>query len=283
MPFLPAEVRGRLVIMGLLAYAGPVAEAEAALRPFREIATPIADLVRPMPYAEMFPPEDPNFHPTTVIRNLFVNRISAEDGETIVERLTNSKAPMRVAQIRVLGGAAARVPNDATAYAHRNSAIMVNVAAFYTSPEDRLVQDRWVEALRRGASAGGQGRLRQLPWRRGRGAGAGSLSWSDLGPSRCDQAALRSGQPVPAQPEHPAGSRRGAGRRQSERQRHPLLARLRPLEPQSRRPVGGDDPVLLVCAPSPTGSRYPPGASRRRIDGASATSGPARILATIRS
>ncbi len=63
LPFLPAEVRGRLVIMGLVAYAGPVAEAEAALRPFREIATPIADLVRPMPYAEMFPAGGPELPP----------------------------------------------------------------------------------------------------------------------------------------------------------------------------------------------------------------------------
>ena len=38
---------------------------------------------------------------------------------------------MRVAQIRVLGGAMARVPADATAFAHRSSRIMVNLAAFY--------------------------------------------------------------------------------------------------------------------------------------------------------
>jgi hypothetical protein len=50
---------------------------------------------------------------------------------------------MRIAQIRVLGGAAARVPNDATAYAHRNAPIMASVVVFYTSPEDRLVRDRW--------------------------------------------------------------------------------------------------------------------------------------------
>jgi hypothetical protein len=51
---------------------------------------------------------------------------------------------MRVAQLRVLGGAMARVPDDATAFAHRRSRIMVNVAAFYEGPEDRLVRERWV-------------------------------------------------------------------------------------------------------------------------------------------
>jgi FAD/FMN-containing dehydrogenase len=47
-----------------------------------------------------------------------------------------------------------RVPVEATAFAHRASRIMVNVAAFYTSPEDRLVRDAWVTdfaaALRQG-------------------------------------------------------------------------------------------------------------------------------------
>jgi FAD/FMN-containing dehydrogenase len=51
---------------------------------------------------------------------------------------------MRVAQLRVLGGAAARVPVDATAYAHRHSKIMVNVAAFYDGPEDKPRREAWV-------------------------------------------------------------------------------------------------------------------------------------------
>ncbi len=143
MPFLPPDVPGKLVIMALIAYAGPDGEAQAALRPFREIATPIADLLRPMPYSGMFPPEDHGFHPTVAFRNFFKDGFTAADAETIVERLANSDAPMRITQIRVLGGAAARVPNEATAYAHRDAPIMTSVVAFYTSPEDRIVRDRW--------------------------------------------------------------------------------------------------------------------------------------------
>ena len=44
---------------------------------------------------------------------------------------------MRVAQIRVLGGAVAAVPDDATAFAHRDRAIMVNTAALYEQPRTR--------------------------------------------------------------------------------------------------------------------------------------------------
>jgi FAD/FMN-containing dehydrogenase len=51
---------------------------------------------------------------------------------------------MRVAQLRVLGGAIARVPADATAYAHRASKIMVNVAAFYEGDADKPIREAWV-------------------------------------------------------------------------------------------------------------------------------------------
>ena len=61
---------------------------------------------------------------------------------------------MRAAQLRVLGGAMARVPRDATAFAHRTSRIMVNVASFYVGPEDRDRRHAWVAdfaaALRQG-------------------------------------------------------------------------------------------------------------------------------------
>jgi FAD/FMN-containing dehydrogenase len=53
-----------------------------------------------------------------------------------------------VTQIRVLGGAAARVPVDATAYAHRTAPIMLNLAAFWTTPADKLKQEAWVDRFR---------------------------------------------------------------------------------------------------------------------------------------
>jgi FAD/FMN-containing dehydrogenase len=39
----------------------------------------------------------------------------------------------------------ARVPAEATAFAHRASRIMVNLAAFYDGPADRAVRQAWVD------------------------------------------------------------------------------------------------------------------------------------------
>ena len=145
MPFLPEAVHGKLVILGMIAYAGDDAAAEAAIAPFRALAQPYADFIKPGPYLSMYPPEDPDYHPTAVSKMLFVNRIGTPEAQQIVDTLTRADAVFRVTQIRVLGGAIARVPADATAYAHRSATIMINVAAFYTSPEDHVKQQGWVD------------------------------------------------------------------------------------------------------------------------------------------
>jgi FAD/FMN-containing dehydrogenase len=144
MPFVPEEQHGRLVVMGLLCYAGPPEAAEPVLAPFRSLATPIVDMVRPIPYPEMYPPEEEDFHPTVIGRTMFVDSVGQDTAEMIVERLESSDATMRVTQLRVLGGAIARVPDEATAFAHRGSRIMANVAAFYDGPEDKPVREAWV-------------------------------------------------------------------------------------------------------------------------------------------
>jgi FAD/FMN-containing dehydrogenase len=144
LPFVPAEHHGRLVVMAMLAYAGEVEAGERAIAPFRALGKPVADMVRPMRYPEMFPPEQGAYHPTAVARTMFVDRIDRDVAGTLVEYLQASDATMRVAQLRVLGGAMARVPVEATAFAHRRSRIMVNLVAFYDGPEDRSAREAWV-------------------------------------------------------------------------------------------------------------------------------------------
>jgi FAD/FMN-containing dehydrogenase len=171
MPFLPEQYHGQLIVMAIMAYAGDTEAGERAMAPFRALATPIADMVRPMTYPEIYPPEE-DFHPIASVRTMFVDAIDHDAVDTIIERLQASTAMMRAAQLRVLGGAMARVPNDATAFAHRERRIMVNVAAIYERPEQRDEHEAWVAdfaaELHRGDDSGyvnflgdeGQARIR---------------------------------------------------------------------------------------------------------------------------
>src|SRR5215218_9760169 len=154
LPFVPEEAHGKLVIMALMAYTGDTDAGQRALAPFRALAEPVADMLRPMPYPEVYPPEQEGYHPVAITRTMFVDHIGPAEAETILEHLETSTATSGggpvgggVAQLRTLGGAMARVPVDATAFAHRTSPIMVNVVAIFERPEENEVHGPWVDGL----------------------------------------------------------------------------------------------------------------------------------------
>jgi FAD/FMN-containing dehydrogenase len=144
MPFLPPEYHGKLVIMGMLVYAGKPETGERVVVPFRALAKPIVDMIKPMKYPEVYQPERQGYHPIAAGRTMFVDSIDRSVAETLLNHLQASTGSMSVAQLRVLGGAMARVPADATAFAHRTSRIMVNLTALYEKPEEKLTHESWV-------------------------------------------------------------------------------------------------------------------------------------------
>jgi FAD/FMN-containing dehydrogenase len=147
MPLLPEALHGSPVVMARMAYAGDVAAGERALAPFRALAEPIADLVRPMPYRELFPAEERRGI-VAVSRPLFAGDVGTQQAEAIRRRLGESSATLAACEIRVLGGAMARVPVEATAFAHRQSRIMINVAAIYDpSTSERAEHAAWVRGF----------------------------------------------------------------------------------------------------------------------------------------
>jgi FAD/FMN-containing dehydrogenase len=162
LPFVPADQHGKMVIFATLAWAGDPADGQPVIATFRGLAEPIADLVRPMSYLELFPPEDPDYHPIAAARTLFLDRVDREIAAQILDALQDhvatTDAMMVVAQLRVLGGAMARVPSDATAFAHRNSRIMVSLAVLVGAPEQLPPHATWVQQLADRVRQGDHGR-----------------------------------------------------------------------------------------------------------------------------
>ncbi|HVU77826.1 MAG TPA: FAD-binding oxidoreductase [Gaiellaceae bacterium] len=154
LPFVPADLVGQPLLLALLVHAGPLDEGERAVAPFRSLAQPVADFIRAMPYNEVFAGEAQPAPPRSVIRTFFSDSFDEADAAELLDRLRSSTAQLPAAQIRVLGGAAARVPADATAFAHRGRRLMLNVAAIYGAADEEPVHNAWADgaaaALRRG-------------------------------------------------------------------------------------------------------------------------------------
>jgi hypothetical protein len=158
MPFVPEERHGELGIMAMMCYAGDTEAGQAALQPFRALATPIADMTHPGPLSDMYPPEgEEEWHPIAVARTMFIDRVDRGVAETILDYLKESNAMMAAAQLRVLGGAMARVAPEATAFAHRKSRILVNLAAIYQDIGETSTHEAWVDRFREALRQGDNG------------------------------------------------------------------------------------------------------------------------------
>lgn len=147
LPFpLPEPIEGP-VAMALMVYAGDVDTGERVVAPFRQLAKPIMGELGPITYPEMFQEEEGEFHPVAVVRNNFADTVDEKTVVSTLERLQTSSAMFSVLQIRALGGAMARVPNDATAFAHRDRKFLTSVASIYEDVAETADHEAWVEPL----------------------------------------------------------------------------------------------------------------------------------------
>ena len=144
MPFVPEKYHGQIVTLAMLAYTGDVEEGLRVIAPFRELAEPIVDMTGPMPYPEIYWPDDPDAHPVYAVRSKFIDRVDEHTAQIILDRLQASTAQIPIAEFRVLGGAMARVPAEATAFAHRSSRIMANFIVQYENREEADIHNEWV-------------------------------------------------------------------------------------------------------------------------------------------
>ena len=131
-PFIPSDKQGTPVVAILVCYTGNLSEGEQVIAPLRHLATPIADLVAPMPYPGIFA-----FTEVGEIRGLqhhvrsqFFETLSDDMLHTLVEAAQAIMSPETLVQLRVLGGAMSRVASNATAFAHRDKQGMMLVTNF---------------------------------------------------------------------------------------------------------------------------------------------------------
>jgi FAD/FMN-containing dehydrogenase len=154
MPSIRPEQRGGPVVMVHMVYAGEPSDGERAIAPIRGLATPLADRVRPIRYPEMYAGPETHHPPFSVGTNLLVDELSAGAAEAILAHLETATAAMAAVQVRVLGGAMARVADDATAFGHRRARLMVNISAVDGRVGEGAELETWAAGLAAALSGG---------------------------------------------------------------------------------------------------------------------------------
>lgn len=145
MPFIPQEYHGQIITLAMMVYTGDVDEGLRVVAPFRQLAEPIVDMIGPMPYPEIFWPEDPDFHPVSALRSKFIDRVDERTAQIMLDQLQQAPpAMMSIAEFRVLGGAMSRVPAEATAFAHRSARVMASFIVQYENPDEAAIHNAWV-------------------------------------------------------------------------------------------------------------------------------------------
>ncbi|MCH8200851.1 MAG: FAD-binding oxidoreductase, partial [Chloroflexi bacterium] len=130
-PFLPADIHGKPVALIIVCHAGPLDEAEKAVRPLKEFGSPVADTIEPKPFAVHQAALDATQPPGRYYywKSDYMSAVTEAAQETILERTAKFPSPESALIVFQLGGAAARIDDGISAAAHRDAAYVLNIAS----------------------------------------------------------------------------------------------------------------------------------------------------------
>lgn len=146
-PFIPREHHGQLAVAVLVCCAGDLREAARIVAPLRSLGSTIADLITPMPYPGIFALTEPatvkgEYHDG---RSMFLRTMDEQVIGAIVDGASRGTQAYPRVQIRVLGGAMARIPKEATAFFHREKPFMFSIFNSASDPGAFECQQPWLE------------------------------------------------------------------------------------------------------------------------------------------
>ena len=146
LPLLPPELHGRPVVTVVACWAGPLERGERAVQPLRELGTPLLDLLTRRPFVELQSlfdaavPHGWHYYWKSIETPPF------EDAaiDALIDHTARIVSPRSYTIVFQLGGALARVAEDATAYPQRDAAFNANINAVWLEGDSRADEHiRW--------------------------------------------------------------------------------------------------------------------------------------------
>jgi FAD/FMN-containing dehydrogenase len=135
-PFLPEEVHGQPVVIIAVCWAGPVEEGERAVAPLRRFGEPLADLIRPTPYAshqallDASVPHGLGYY----WKSEYLRPLSDALIDTLVAHAWRAPTPESYAAVFHMGGAVGREDPDDSAFEDRRAAHAMTMDGVWSDP-----------------------------------------------------------------------------------------------------------------------------------------------------
>ena len=131
-------------------YAGPAEDGERAIAPLRRFCEPLLERIAVIPYAVRQQLQDPsapaglqNYWKSDYLTGLDDDLIN-----TVVERAADTTSPRTQIHLYQLGGAAARIGEDDSAYAHRSASYLLSIVTLWDNAEsDPSPHIEWTQSF----------------------------------------------------------------------------------------------------------------------------------------
>jgi len=144
LPFVPEELHFKPAIVVIICYSGDVDEGREVVKPWLDLAPPI-QMVDGMPYTIMNSIQDDlapkgrhSYWKSTYMTDLTDDAIAA--AASVAAQVTS---PFSLAEFVLFGGAAGRVPDDATAFGDRSGRFIFNAISMWEGAEGSDAHIAW--------------------------------------------------------------------------------------------------------------------------------------------
>jgi hypothetical protein len=152
--FIPADRHGDTFCMAVVHWAGPLDQGESAMKPFRDLAPVVAEMVGPMPYPALNAAFDVIF--PKGIRSYWKGNFVTELTDAAIEQhlIYGPKVPEVSATMHLypINGACHRVKADETAFAYRDSTFATVIVAAWQDPALDKERIEWVRDYYQGTA-----------------------------------------------------------------------------------------------------------------------------------
>jgi len=137
-PAIPPTLRGTSAVVIMACYNGEERAGEALLQPMRTLGTLLLDTFTQIPYAQVATiSNDPSEAPPVFFytESGALQDVSQGDIETLVDIAGNPASGIRLVEMRQLGGAFARQPEEAMPFGIRQATLYLGAVAAAPSPD----------------------------------------------------------------------------------------------------------------------------------------------------